>query len=411
MKKSHQRKSNLMLNLDKNKRYLLACSYGPDSMALFKMLLDEKYDFEVAHVNYHLRSESNSEQEGLKSFCNIHKIKLHIYEVNEDLGHSNIEAKCRNIRYEFFKKLNAEFSFDATLIAHNQDDLIETYILQKRRKNLVKFYGIAENCCLFDMEIIRPLLNYKKSELTSFCIKNNVPYSIDKTNLENTFERNKIRHLIIELMNDEERDNYIKEINLENSKLKTIFDNISSLDLSNKNILLKLDDIELAYSLNLLLEKSSLNYQISFQFVKEIKKALLSDKSNIFIPIKSNLYFVKEYNACKFIEMCSIEYSYILDKPGELDTPYFYLNFTKDSSNRNVTINDYPITIRNARSGDMYLIKGYQKQVRRLFIDWKLPVTKRSTWPVIISNSGKIIYIPRYQKDFKPTKDCNLIVK
>ena len=101
----------------------------------------------------------------------------------------------------------------------------------------------------------------------------------------------------------------------------------------------------------------------------------------------------------------------LLDKPCELDTPYFYLNFLKDSSNRNVKNSDYPITIRNARSGDLYLIKGYKKQVRRLFIDWKLPITKRATWPVIVSSTGEIIYIPRYQKDFIPTKDCNLIVK
>ena len=51
-----------MLNLDKNKKYLLACSYGPDSMALFSMLLEEGYRFEVAHVNYHFRNESNLEE-------------------------------------------------------------------------------------------------------------------------------------------------------------------------------------------------------------------------------------------------------------------------------------------------------------------------------------------------------------
>ena len=37
-----------MLNLEKNKKYLLACSYGPDSMALFDMLLKEGYRFAVA---------------------------------------------------------------------------------------------------------------------------------------------------------------------------------------------------------------------------------------------------------------------------------------------------------------------------------------------------------------------------
>ena len=57
-----------MLKLDKSKRYLLACSFGPDSMALFDMLLKENYSFEVAHVNYHLREESDFEEISLQKF-------------------------------------------------------------------------------------------------------------------------------------------------------------------------------------------------------------------------------------------------------------------------------------------------------------------------------------------------------
>ena len=56
-----------MLNLDKNKKYLLACSFGPDSMALFDMLLKEGYKFAVAHVNYRLRSEADDEEISLRN--------------------------------------------------------------------------------------------------------------------------------------------------------------------------------------------------------------------------------------------------------------------------------------------------------------------------------------------------------
>ena len=65
-----------MLNLDKNKRYLLACSFGPDSMALFSMLLKENISFDVALVNYHLREESDNEDSSLSLFCRQHNIKL-----------------------------------------------------------------------------------------------------------------------------------------------------------------------------------------------------------------------------------------------------------------------------------------------------------------------------------------------
>ena len=46
-----------------NKTYLLGCSGGPDSMALFALLKENKINFEVAHVNYHLREEADKESE------------------------------------------------------------------------------------------------------------------------------------------------------------------------------------------------------------------------------------------------------------------------------------------------------------------------------------------------------------
>ena len=119
-----------MLNLEKNRHYLLACSFGPDSMALFDMLLKEGYKFSVAHVNYHLRKESNEEESKLRDFCDEHNIGIYVRDVNEVLGESNLEMKCREIRYNFFIGVMKENKFDALLVAHQEDDLIETYLMQ-----------------------------------------------------------------------------------------------------------------------------------------------------------------------------------------------------------------------------------------------------------------------------------------
>ena len=181
-----------MLNLEKNRHYLLACSFGPDSMALFDMLLKEGYKFSVAHVNYHLRRESNEEESKLRDFCVKHNIGIYVKDVNEVLGESNLEMKCREIRYNFFISVIKENKFDALLVAHQEDDLIETYLMQKRRKNLVNYFGIKEISYFADIEIIRPLLRYRKEELLMYCRMFNVPYAIDKTNLEDHFLRNQI---------------------------------------------------------------------------------------------------------------------------------------------------------------------------------------------------------------------------
>ena len=125
-----------MLNLEKNKYYLLACSFGPDSMALFDMLLKEGYKFAVAHVNYHLRAEASDEEISLRNYCLTNGVGIYVKSVTENLGDSNLEKKCRDIRYSFFIDLVKQKGFDALLVAHQEDDLIETYLMQKQRKNL-----------------------------------------------------------------------------------------------------------------------------------------------------------------------------------------------------------------------------------------------------------------------------------
>ena len=400
-----------MLNLEKNKHYLLACSFGPDSMALFDMLLKEGYKFSVAHVNYHLREEADEEESKLRDFCFDHNIGIYVKDVDEGLGDSNLEKKCRDIRYNFFINIVKENHFDALLVAHQEDDLIETYIMQKRRKNLVNYFGIKEMSYFSDIEIIRPLLRYRKEELLMYCKMFNVPYAIDKTNLEDHFLRNQIRHSVVEKMSPIERKDILSEIDQANEKLSQIFITISKIQSNKVEEYLRLNDVEFLYALVALGRKLKPDFIVSKKQGEELRKVLLSEKPNIALNV-DGLCFFKEYDVLGFREFDeALDYFYDLTEPGILDTPYFYLDFTVDSSNRNVKEDDYPITIRNAQKDDEYEITGYKKELRRLFIDWKMPESIRNRWPIIVNKDGIIVYVPRYQKDFVREENCNFFVK
>ena len=399
-----------MLNLDKNQKYLLACSHGPDSMALFFMLKEEGYKFAVAHVNYHLREESDEEQKELEDYCAKNNIELYVKEVNESLGENNLEEQCRIIRYTFFKELVNKYHFYAVLIAHNQDDVIETYLMQKTRQNLVEFFGIKENPIIFDTKIIRPVLGFTKQELLMFCDINKVEYSIDKTNLQDVFLRNKIRHQVVEKMSKEERNKILEEMALENEKLAKIQEKISQIKTKTIEEYNRLSDDEFLYAIVKLGRTLKPNFVMSRAQGLEIRKIFKSDKANISVDI-SGLKLVKSYDSFDLIKDDKQDFSYEIKEPTMLDTEYFYLDFTGDTSNRNVASNDYPLTIRNAKPEDTYLISGYAKQLRRLFIDWKVPLPLRKRWPVIVNKDGIIIYVPRYQKNFKKEDDCNFYVK
>ena len=64
----------MSFNYDKDKTYILACSFGPDSMALFHMLLKDGYKFVVCHINYNTRDDFSKTfdeaQKATKSYSN-----------------------------------------------------------------------------------------------------------------------------------------------------------------------------------------------------------------------------------------------------------------------------------------------------------------------------------------------------
>ena len=68
--------NNIFPLLNKNKTYILGCSFGPDSMALFHMLYINHYSFVVAFVNYHKRKEADDEQKQLTEYCEQRNIKI-----------------------------------------------------------------------------------------------------------------------------------------------------------------------------------------------------------------------------------------------------------------------------------------------------------------------------------------------
>ena len=400
------------LNLNKNLKYLLACSYGPDSMALFNMLVKEGFNFDAAIVNYHLRKESDSEVKGLLDYASKNGVKVYVHDNKKPLN-NNVESRCREIRYNFFKSLFDINEYDALLVAHHQDDHLETYLIQKNRQINPIFFGINEKTTIKGMPVIRPLLSISKAELLQYCKDNNVPYAIDKSNFDTSILRNKIRHEVIGKMSAKERNDLLREIEKKNLELSQLINKIDLSKLNEINYLLSLDKKSFSYAINMLVTSVNSSLSVSKENVGEIRKVLLSKKPNVVSKIKRGLYLIKEYERISFskFEPKASTYSYLLKQPAKLDTPYFQLNFLLDASNRNVHLKDYPLIIRNIKDGDYTYINGYKVEVRRLFIDWKMPISLRLKWPVIVNNEGKIIYVPRYQKEFKIDKNCNFFVK
>ena len=401
-----------MLKLDKDKLYLLACSYGPDSMALLHMLLIGGYKFIVAHVNYGVRKESIDETNNLNLFCAHNDIEIEVKYAKNEVKGGNFEAKAREIRYNFFKEIYDKKGCDALLVGHQQDDLIETYYLQRKRGGYIETWGIKEDLSIFGMEVIRPLLDKSKEELSMYCFEHNVPFAIDKSNYSDDFSRNVIRHTIVSKLNPRERKFMIDEINEKNEKIKSIYNSLKGKDLHHKLVLLSLEEEHFYRALTMLVREVDIKQSLSIKCMNEIKKILNSKKPNVSFKIRDNLILIKEYDYVGFIKENKNElYSFVIDKPKLFETQYFYLDFSLSHGGKSITIDDYPLTIRTIRDGDTIKVNNYTSEIRRLFIDWKMPLSVRKRWPIIENKDGVVIYVPRYRKDHVREIDKTFFVK
>ena len=407
----------MYLSLDKTKKYLLACSFGPDSMALFGMLLEAGYLFEIAYVDYHYRgTESDEETRNLLAFATQHNIYVHLHNAHYETKYGNFEGWARKERYNFFKHIyDLEKSFDSVLVAHHQDDVLETYLLQKRRRNRPLYYGMQNAIKINNMPVLRPLLEVSKSQLRMYCLANEIPFSDDSTNYDLKYERNKIRHEYIAKLNVAKRTNLLQEIkdrnaNLENlrSTLKSDFDFSSPLDITK---LKKLNDDEFANLIFMLLETRSLFRPLSRKSLIELQKMLSSAKPNIEWNINDKWMFAKAYKNLYLLPRGPMpSYEYTIDRPKKFQSDFIQLDFTTKTEHHGIRLLDYPLIIRPAKRDDNYLVGGYRKSVLRLFIDWKMPRHIRDIWPVFVNKSGVIVYIPRYRADYKKTVDSDLVI-
>ena len=65
-------------------------------------------------------------------------------------------------------------------------------------------------------------VDYTKEDLLRYDRENNVPYSIDISNLQDDYKRNIIRHNVIEKMSSTEREQYLNEIKEANNELTAL---------------------------------------------------------------------------------------------------------------------------------------------------------------------------------------------
>lgn len=390
--------------LNKNESYLVGVSGGVDSMALLDMLVRRQYHIIVLHMNYHLRDDSDEDEQIVREYCQKFHLPFFVEHGHKSDYHGNFEMQAREMRYRFFRRIGEQEKIHQVILAHHFDDCIETIIMQLQRHNTIGFLGIKDISKVHHMTVIRPLLKVRKKKLYEYCQDHHIAYHEDYTNHDISYTRNRIRHIEMKNYNLEELYQisvmHNQRFILKQEKLKDIFLKYDELKILS---LRDIDHKDLADVIYYMLKKDIYPPYISKSLIEEIIKQVSSSKPNIQISLPVNFVFIKEYdNICvrkKEIgdNYCKVYESYVYDENK------YYVLTNQGHIHDGVCLkeDDYPIMIRNFRLGDKIKTAGGTKKVSRLFIDNKIGKEQREKWPILLNSRNEIILIPHIAKNIE----------
>lgn len=185
---------------------LCAVSGGADSMCLLHLLhtLAPKWGFSLrgAHFNHHLRgAESDRDEEFVRAWCAGRNIPLSLGggDVRAEAGRTGrgIEETARALRYEFLAHTAEETGAARIATAHTADDNAETLLLHLvRGSGLQGLTGIPPR----RGKVVRPLLNATRAEVEAYCAAHGVAYVEDSTNADEAYTRNFLRRRVMPLL-------------------------------------------------------------------------------------------------------------------------------------------------------------------------------------------------------------------
>lgn len=185
-----------------NAPFLLALSGGPDSLALFHLLVEiqdfRKISWGVAHVDHSWRSESKQEAEQLSELAGKHKVPFYLKTLDPKLIKGNLEEGCRQERLRFFEFLCRDYGYQAVMLGHHADDQSETVLKRIFEGSmLTNLTAMQEVSRLNALTLWRPFLKVPKKHILQWIEQQGIRPFIDSTNLDSKFLRGRLRTQVI----------------------------------------------------------------------------------------------------------------------------------------------------------------------------------------------------------------------
>lgn len=401
---------------------IVGVSGGPDSMALMHILsqlrLQLNFQLVVAHLNHGLRPEAAAEEKFVRDYCQT--VPLPFYSRQVDVqematrGKKSLEEAGRDCRYQYFAELAAELGATRISTAHHRDDNAETVLL-----NIIRGSGIKGLRGIRPINgiIIRPLLCLTKNEIESYLAENSIKYCIDLSNYSTDYLRNRIRHNLLPLLQQDYNPRIVDGLNqladiagTENDAMETqtaYFWEELIMKQETDEIILdahRILDLHRAYQRRIIMKALSvMQGENSWDAtdVKLVTNLLSKPGSSRRLQLKQGLYVKKVYGQIIFTRKLSekTHFHYKVTVPGQVYiketgiTYSFQLLQREDFKPQADDLYlDYDkikghLYLRSRQPGDVFSPRGMQgtKKIKDFFIDLKVPQAQRDQVPLLVA--------------------------
>lgn len=412
-------------------RLLIACSGGVDSMALLHFFDAVKnflqIDIAVVHVDHMLRGEVSAQDRlFVEAFCRergitVYSTAIPIPKILEQEG-GNSQAICRRERYQFFDDVMEKEHYTKLVTAHHADDQLETMLMALTKAATINgIQGMRPSRIFSQGTIIRPFLLVTKREIGEYLERKGGFYREDASNAKDTYTRNRFRHHIIPLLVEEN-----KQVAIHASQLSTQLqqDNDYLMELAHqafhrivtkKGENLYVVEIRAYQKVPVALQKRLililLNYIYnnvstlhSQSLLSSIFTLFTTENGSATVHLPAQFIARREYGIVTFgpAQSVSVQAPYILvqnkwqkfadfeifigpsNQQQEGDCYYFCSSTVK-----------LPLTVRTRKQGDRIQLVGMEhaKRLSRLFIDDKIPLEKRDSWPILVDSEDNLLAV------------------
>jgi len=421
--------------IDENDKILIAVSGGMDSIAMFYLFLKTGFSFEVAHFNFLLRGkDSENDENFVKDICVKNKVKFHVNRFDArlfaDENAVSVEMAARKLRYDWFKKLVDKYNFTKIAIAHHKNDQLETILLNLTKGcSVAGLRGMKPRTGIY----IRPLLDFKRTEIENYIHTNELSYCFDYTNDDIKYQRNFIRHRIIpelkkinpDLENSiSENANYLREF--DDLMDEVILKKINEIGKIGKNeIKLNIQQLKECKYINLIFYKVLSINQINPNQIKNLK-SLINSQTGKFVNLGNFKATIdREFLVIKKNEKIT-DFSINVDRhfEGIIETPKIKIKIKTIDYQSDINFKDlqflhldndklsFPLQICYWKHGDKFIPFGMNnfKKISDFLTEMKVPNVIRNHILVVKSSSdiaGVVGY--RCSQHFRITKDTKRI--